>query len=256
MLTTDILSWKQLSRRKQKPVHLILFITDHCNAKCGHCFYWENLNQGESLKTEMCIRDRVWVLYLALEPYVRRYWPQAIISWTRVLAGRWRDPLVGRDVLYGAVLGIFFCDIFVLAYHLAARLGAPPAVLDTNYLGNARIALSAWLGHIPGSISSVLMMFLLLFLCRVLLRKSWLAAIGFILLFTAVKSVSSDYPAVSWPIEAILYTTLAVGALRFGLVTLAVALYTADTALNIPITLNPSAWYFTSATLALSLIHI
>jgi hypothetical protein len=32
MLTTDILSWKRLSERQQKPVHLILFITDHCNA--------------------------------------------------------------------------------------------------------------------------------------------------------------------------------------------------------------------------------
>ena len=48
----------------------------------------------------------MWVLYLALEPYVRRYWPQAMISWTRALGGRWRDPLVGRDVLYGVVLGV------------------------------------------------------------------------------------------------------------------------------------------------------
>jgi serine/threonine-protein kinase len=231
-------------------LHLVLWAFQAHFSSAGNFAYLLAL----AISTALFWGGVVWVLYLALEPYVRRYWPQAIISWTRVLAGRWRDPLVGRDVLYGAVLGIFFCDIFVLAYHLAARLGAPPAVLDTNYLGNARIALSAWLGHIPGSISSVLMMFLLLFLCRVLLRKSWLAAIGFILLFTAVKSVSSDYPAVSWPIEAILYTTLAVGALRFGLVTLAVALYTADTALNIPITLNPSAWYFTSATLALGTV--
>ncbi len=196
----------------------------------------------------------VWVLYLALEPYVRRYWPQALISWTRVFAGRWRDPLVGRDVLYGAVLGILFCDIFVFGYHLAARLGAPPATLDTSYLGSTRIALGTWLEHVPGSISSTLLLFLILFLFRVLLRKSWLAALGFILLFTALKSVSADYPAVSWPIEAILYTALAFGALRFGLVALTVALYIADLALNIPVTLNPSAWYFTGATLALATI--
>jgi len=196
----------------------------------------------------------VWVLYLALEPYVRRYWPQALISWTRVFAGRWRDPLVGRDVLYGAVLGILFCNIFVLAYHLAARLGAPPSHPGLDYLGSARIAIGSWLEHLPDSISSTLLLFLLLFLFRVLLRKSWLAAIGFILLFTALKSVSSDYPAVSWPIEAILYTVLAAGALRFGLVALVVALYTADLALNIPVTLNPSAWYFSGATLALGTV--
>jgi hypothetical protein len=193
----------------------------------------------------------VWVLYLALEPYVRRYWPQAIISWTRLLAGRWRDPLVGRDVLYGAVLGILFCDFFELRYVLEGRLGAPPASMDTSYLGSTRIAISAWLEHIPGSISGMLLMFLILFLFRVLLRKSWLAASGFVLLFAALRAVSSNYPAVEWPIQLALYTALAAGALRFGLVTLAVAIFTADVALNIPVTLNPSAWYFTGATLAL-----
>jgi hypothetical protein len=35
-----------------------------------------------------------WVLYMALEPYVRRRWPQCLITWTRVLSGGTRDPLV------------------------------------------------------------------------------------------------------------------------------------------------------------------
>ena len=79
----------------------------------------------------------VWVLYLALEPYVRRYWPQAIISWTRVLAGRWRDPLVGRDVLYGVMLGLFICDIYGVRFHLEGHFGGPPADASTDYLGGA-----------------------------------------------------------------------------------------------------------------------
>jgi hypothetical protein len=37
-------------------------------------------------------------------------------------------------------------------------------------------------------------------------------------------------------------------------VALAVALYTADLMLNIPVTLNTSAWYFTNATLALATV--
>ena len=56
--------------------------------------------------------------------------------------------------------------------------------------------------------------------------------------------------------QAILYATLAAGALRFGLVTLVAALYTADMALNIPVTLNPAAWYFTNGTLALATISL
>jgi MoaA/NifB/PqqE/SkfB family radical SAM enzyme len=38
-----------LSRKEKltRPVQLILFITDACNARCGHCFNWRALNQGE-----------------------------------------------------------------------------------------------------------------------------------------------------------------------------------------------------------------
>jgi serine/threonine-protein kinase len=196
----------------------------------------------------------VWVLYLALEPYVRRYWPQAIISWTRALAGRWRDPLVGRDVLYGVVLGILVCDIYCLRFYLIAQLGGPLFTPDAAYLTGARQALSTWLELLPSSISFTLLLFLLLFLFRVLLRNSWLAAAGFVLLFAAAKSLSSGYPGVDWPLQAILYSALAVGALRFGLVTMVAALFAADTALNIPVTLNSSLWYFTSTSLALATI--
>jgi hypothetical protein len=196
----------------------------------------------------------VWMLYLALEPYVRRYWPQAIVSWVRVLAGRWRDPLVGRDVLYGAVLGTIFCDLYGIRYHLEGRFGAAPSRLGVEYFGNARMAIATWLQHIPSSISSTLLLFLLLFLFRVMLRKSWLAAVAFVLLFTALKSLGSSYPALEWPIEAILYSAFAFGALRFGLVTLAAALYTANLGLNIPVTLNTSEWYFTGSVLALASI--
>src|SRR5262249_52615136 len=46
-----------------------------------------------------------WILYLALEPWVRRRWPQTMISWTRLVSGQLRDPLVGRDILFGVMLG-------------------------------------------------------------------------------------------------------------------------------------------------------
>jgi hypothetical protein len=231
-------------------LHMALWVFQAHFSSAGNFVYLLFL----AISTALLWGGTVWILYLAIEPYVRRYWPQAIISWTRVLAGRWRDPLVGRDVLYGAVVGVLFCDLFDLRYRLEAPLGAPPSLANTDYLGSFRLALGAGLMHVPGSITSTLLLFLILFLLRVLLRKSWLAAAGFILLFTAMKAVSSNYPAVEWPMEAILYTTLAAGALRFGLVALTVTLFTADLAVNIPVTLNPSAWYFTNTTLALAAI--
>jgi serine/threonine protein kinase len=207
-----------------------------------------------AISTALLWGGGVWVLYLALEPYVRRYWPQAIISWTRALTGRWRDPLVGRDVLYGIILGVLVCDLYGVRYHLESKFGAPPGGLSTDYLGSALLAIGGWFGQIPASIASTLVLFLFFFLCRVLLRKSWLAAAAFALLWAALKSVTSDYPAVEWPMQIVLYSALAAGALRYGLVTLVVALFTADVTLNIPVTLNSSAWYFTEAALALATI--
>ena len=59
-------------------------------------------------------------LYLALEPYVRRHWPHAIISWSRVMAGKLRDPLVGRDLLYGVILGLIWAIVFEITYTAAS----------------------------------------------------------------------------------------------------------------------------------------
>jgi len=39
----------------------------------------------------------LWTVYLALEPFVRRYWPRVLVSWTSVLTGRGSDDVVGRD---------------------------------------------------------------------------------------------------------------------------------------------------------------
>jgi hypothetical protein len=47
-----------------------------------------------------------FLLYVALEPYVRRTWPEILISWSRLVAGGLKNPLVGRDVLIGVLFGI------------------------------------------------------------------------------------------------------------------------------------------------------
>jgi serine/threonine-protein kinase len=81
-----------------------------------------------------------WVSYLALEPVVRRRWPDTLVSWTRLLRGRVLDPLVGRDVLVGVMGGIvnatayavlesvFMLLVLVLLSQLLRRTWAAVAV--------------------------------------------------------------------------------------------------------------------------------
>jgi len=40
----------------------------------------------------------LWLVYLAFEPYLRRYAPNTLIAWSRRLEGRWRDPLNGDKI--------------------------------------------------------------------------------------------------------------------------------------------------------------
>ena len=51
------------------------------------------------------------LLYVAIEPYFRRRWPERLISWVRLLGGGVHDPLVGRDVLVGVTAGLLHATI-------------------------------------------------------------------------------------------------------------------------------------------------
>src|SRR5262249_9597462 len=66
--------------------------------------------------------------YLALEPAVRRRWPWRITAWNRLLDGRLRDPMVGRDVLIGLASGALGLLVLRAASLSAdwAGLAAPP----------------------------------------------------------------------------------------------------------------------------------
>lgn len=68
------------------------------------------------------------MLYLALEPVLRRRWPERLIGWTRLLAGDFRDPLVGRDILAGTVAGVAVILAIQLSLLLPQWLGRTPGI--------------------------------------------------------------------------------------------------------------------------------
>ena len=68
----------------------------------------------------------LWLAYVALEPYVRRYCPEILMSWTRLLGGRFRDPRVGRDILVGIAAGVVVALLRLAFYLLPPLVGNPP----------------------------------------------------------------------------------------------------------------------------------
>jgi serine/threonine-protein kinase len=185
----------------------------------------------------------VWMLYVALEPYVRRHWPHAIISWSRLLAGRLRDPLVGRDLLWGVLLGVIWSLTVGVAFLFLKREGAQPQLAQTELMMGSREMLGLWLDKIIQSIIGTLQFFFLLFLLRVILRNRWLALVCFVGIFVAQNTLRSDHPQIIGPFWLVVYA-LAAGALtRFGLIVLATAIFTANVLLNLPYSLDFSRWY-------------
>jgi hypothetical protein len=189
-----------------------------------------------------------WILYGALEPYVRKLWPQTIISWTRLISGRVRDPLVGRDALFGVMLGLGWLLIYKLRLiFAAARFGTAPEMLSTNYLLGLRRTIGAWIMLMPGGVEGTLFFFIVLIALRFLLRKPWAAGIGFVAIFTALKALPSPHPFMEMSSAILIYGIAAFAVVRFGLITLGVAIFVANMMLNVPSTFDFSRWYAANA---------
>ncbi len=189
----------------------------------------------------------IWVLYHAIEPYVRRRWAHTIISWSRLLAGRLRDPLVGRDLLVGSLFGA--AEAFVTWLdHFTAGLAGPvepgPIVASLDPLLGTRFIASAFLGFLFSSIFNALGIFVLLFLLRLLLRRDWLAAAAFMLVFVASAMIGRDMPIVSGAYALVGLSLAVVLLLRFGLVASSVGtLVSVALTVGFPLTTDLGQWY-------------
>lgn len=80
---------------------LNLLIADHVWSISGEMTIFGRI-LGDALYYAMLIG----LLYIALEPFARRYWSELLISWNRLLTGDFSDPMIGRDILIGGVVGV------------------------------------------------------------------------------------------------------------------------------------------------------
>jgi len=188
-----------------------------------------------------------WVVYVALEPYVRRRWPDALVSWSRLLAGGFRDPLVGRDILFGCLLGAFGIASVRFGWHVPGWLGHPPPQpyfgITWQFLG-ARPVIADLSNNLIGALIVSFVILFTLFLLRALLRKKWLTAIISVLLITFFRPPSGD-PFTTVTVVSILITTsLTVFLLlRFGLLAIVASHFFNDILGGFPLTTQMSAWY-------------
>ena len=206
-----------------------------------------------ALATSVFYAALIWTIYLALEPYVRRRWPHALISWSSILSGRLRDPVVGRDVLFGVALGIVLPLIDHVGDIVIPGGQGAPDICPTDLLLGVRGIMAHLLWAVPGAVRTTLMFFFLLFLFRVMLRNRWLAGAAFVLLFTTLQYFSQG-AHMNDGVEALLgYAVLAIAASRLGLLALGTGIFVSAAVNDVPATPHASAWYFASAMFPLAI---
>jgi uncharacterized membrane protein (DUF441 family) len=209
-----------------------------------------NLFLGGGISWAVFIAGLLWTLYVALEPYVRRYWPQSIISWSRLLSGGIRDPLVGGQLLAGIAVGVSAALLSLVQQLLLAHYDSPSldSVLD------ARRMMGESLSLLIGPLGFAMGCFLLLFLLRVLLRRQWLAVAALILLLVTQTALGSDHKVIDASFAAIAGGLVIFTMIRFGVLAFVIYPLVTGALASFPLTTDFSTWYAGSTIFALAVV--
>ena len=190
----------------------------------------------------------VWIYYLAIEPYARRFWPDALLGWTRLLSGHLRDPRVGRELLIGLVFGAvgLLIDLAKLVpMALGWRIPGLPFGNGLQYLDGVPSLVAQWLEIVIGALSSALAIALIFLVLRLLLKRTQAALIvGFLILLLLLNNGS--FISGNWfdRFNNLGFTLLLTFVLhRFGLLATATALFVDNTMTSVPLTTNLAAWW-------------
>ena len=184
-----------------------------------------------------------WLAYISSEPYVRRWWPEALVSWARLLAGRGRDPLVGRHVLVGIVIGVFSAALVLLQLMISGQHSVPVLRL------NAIESLAS-----PTTFGSLFIFAICIGLLTPLIGMAFLVALRLIVGRTSIAATLlvmftvPVFAAALSPVDivfGIIFTVLGLAVLfRIGLLAHVAAQMVLHLLTWIPLTLDGDAWYF------------
>jgi serine/threonine-protein kinase len=193
-----------------------------------------------------------WLVYVAFEPYLRRYVPNTLITWSRLLDGRWQDPLVGGDLLAGVAIAMG------VAVGLEAIFSGPPPPLLPVVLPVDASGSLAWLTNmILSGFGSTLLFTLLWLLFRIPARRNWLASMLFVgaLLASAVPQLGA-LGLMAFLFPGVIFGVLALILMRLGVLAVAAYMFTMYCGPfgNVPWTTSVSAWYARTSLLAIAAI--
>ena len=212
---------------------------------------------GEIDKLLMAIAEALlnagilWLAYLGLEPYVRRFAPDSLIGWTRLIAGGWRDPRVGRDIVIGVAAGLLMTVAFGTHNLLPTLAGRPPAMppaIDPMLLMTLRYPFAAILDRAQDGMSSAMLGMAGYTALLILFKRRLWAALTAIVVFTPVAvdgMFMPGTPVLDLFVGVFIITVFVTVIARVGLLATVACLITHFVLLRAPFTTDLSSWHAT-----------
>lgn len=190
-------------------------------------------------------------VYMALEPHVRRRWPQMLVSWARLLAGKFSDALIGRHVLYGLLGGLTIVILGASSDLIEKSFRLKPVVGDLGALMGSRYQVASIFNLLATAIGNSSFTLFLFLGMRILLRNQWASLIATSALFAFLNALGSPVPWFVFGLALALNSLVYLFLIRFGFLAMTVMLGTNLLLDKYPPDLNWQAWYAGSRTLAI-----
>ena len=199
----------------------------------------------------------LWLLYLALEPYVRRFWPATLVSWSRMMSGQWRDPLLARDMLFGIALGALLTALATASEYLTMRLGyaMTPHVPELRMLLGTDVVIARLLNQVFNAVMNALFAVFGMVLLKMIFKRERLAvgiAIGLSMVLAVRGIFDGGAPLINGIVAMVIVTTIVLTIQKLGLVATVMLVLTNQMLSSAAVTLDSSQWFFGNSVLTIA----
>ena len=198
-----------------------------------------------TLGQPLLIAFAVGLAYIAVEPFARRHWPKLMVSWQRLLSGRWRDPMIGRDIVFGVLSGAVVMSILTGRSAIVGSSNA--STVSWGFGQGAWASLGVSLDALSDATTSAMVSLAILTIATAIFRSRWLGVAAGWLVWIAQCAPHSIVDFAACGVVASAFVAV---LLRFGLIASA-SLFVIFLTLGGSPPLNFSQWYSGRAAIAL-----
>jgi hypothetical protein len=192
----------------------------------------------------------ILLLSVAVEPLVRRWWPELLISWNRLIAGEFRDPIIGRDILIGLAVGFTNVTSFYVAGlardYLYGKDLTRQSTVGLNALNGIPDFISYFIGTSVFSVFNAFGILTILLVFYLIFRRK-LVGVSVLAVFWALYITLPflfNRGVVAFLIQAVVIASFVFVYARFGLLTILASSFVIGLNNTLPVTLDPARPYF------------